>query len=387
MFLFSLQSFRAGLPVFDGSVQYSLGSGPSELRLGRIRAHQGGGWRVPRALIVTDRNPVPGVDPGFERRVVSIREWLERDGFEVDLLPLCEASTVGPSRRAIRSFTQRRMVADHMEHYDLSVISALNAPHMILMASRLALNQALIVDICDSTTSTRRAARGTLARAKSSLCAIQLKYSGRIRTVSYVTDRDLGHDSALNVSRTALVVGQEVPRELLSINEFAGPPERVVIPADLSSEHNRLAFCWLVRLIKSGDLSPRVPIEIYGPVAPDDANLPGCMTYRGWAPALSDVYAGRTAVFAPNVEGVGLQNKVWEAYCAGRPVLVGAQAAGSLRSEPGVLSFWGLDDLAVKFAELEEFNVSLPYRAASSADAIRASTVLGRLTADRGSHN
>jgi hypothetical protein len=63
-----------------------------------------------------------------------------------------------------------------------------------------------------------------------------------------------------------------------------------------------------------------VQLELFGRGLPDVAEAG--TTVRGWAPSISDVYRGDTAVFVTNRLESGVPNKLVEAVAARRPVLI-----------------------------------------------------------------
>ncbi|MBM7417247.1 MULTISPECIES: hypothetical protein [Nocardiaceae] len=161
---------------------------------------------------------------------------------------------------------------------------------------------------------------------------------------TYITKADASFDKSLTSRGQVGVVGPNVPAELAELNGYYGPADQIVIPADFSSEHNHAGFLSLVEAVQSGRLVLASEIVIYGPQAPPGA-LPEKFRYAGFADSLREIYEGKCVVFAPNQNAVGMQNKVWEAVCAGRRVLAGANAAGGLVDSPLVSRYMDGTDL------------------------------------------
>ena len=313
---------------------------------------------MPRAAIVVDRAPRAAQDPGFQLRFQSVRSWLEADGFDVDVIVLTRGSDGSPSAslRARAAVFPPAGVKRLPESHEVVVVLALAAPHMILLARRLVRSERTVIDLCDSVVLTERGSvrrRDFRSWLKSRVSRLALTRLSTIR-IAYISDRDAEADRSLNRSRRVTILPQSVPLGLSELEDYVGPPRRIVVPADFSAPHNRVAFRWFLEGVRSGELVLKVPVELYGPHAPDEELPPG-ISFRGWAPALPDVYRGETAVFAPNVEAAGIQNKLWEAVHAGRPVLVGARAAGTFAARYGVITFESQVDLAAKFEALQEF--------------------------------
>jgi hypothetical protein len=130
------------------------------------------------------------------------------------------------------------------------------------------------------------------------------------------------------------------------------------MPADVTAPQNLEALSWFWDAVRSGELKLRIPIEIYGPVAPDHELSDG-IVYMGWAPCLRDIYDGQTAVFAPTVSGAGIQGKYLEAATAGRPVVVGRHAAESIPGYTGALPFASRSELVTQLNALERFAIPL----------------------------
>lgn len=310
---------------------------------------------VNRVLIITDRKPQVGRDPGFERRFASLMAAVAECGLDPE--PVSLSASESRANRLRRSVVSSRQLRELGRASHAAIFMALNAPHVLLAAGTFGRHRNVLVDCCDSlllTASFARREGDRLALAKSASSRVLLRTVAKKCSVSYITERDLDADASINSNREALVIPQAPPAGLSELPAFSGPPNRVVIPADLSAPHNALAFAWLIEGLRSGEIVPEIPIEVYGP-SPPAANLPNSVRYVGWADDLADVYRGQTAVFAPNLAGAGLQNKLWEALHAGRPLLIGAPAAGAHGAMQGVLTFSDRDDLFRKFNDLMSY--------------------------------
>ena len=226
---------------------------------------------------------------------------------------------------------------------------------MIWLSRRLSVHGEVIVDLCDS---------GKIWAAAVSWSAdpffrLKLWVSSRLlrtrRTnliLSYVTARDAVADLPTHPS---IVVANNYPSYLGDLEEFTGPPERIVIAADLAAVQNREGMNWFEAAVRSGELTLRIPVEIYGPTEPVHA-LPPNVEYRGWAPNIRSIYEGQTAVFAPTVRGAGIQNKYLEAVSAGRPVVIGKQPSEAIPSYTGTLPFESKTQLVKQLTLLQEFS-------------------------------
>jgi hypothetical protein len=226
---------------------------------------------------------------------------------------------------------------------------------MTALAWVLSLVCPVVLDVCDSAVLSTEAQsrRGqTLRSWATRIKALLLRASTRRMGLTYISDRDRVADQKLNAGRPVHVVAPQKPTGIDELDAYEGPADRVVIAADLNSYHNRTAFDWLLSLTGEGKPSFSVPIDLYGPPLPNDLKLTPSITYKGWSPSLASVYEGQTVVFAPNISGMGIQNKVWEAIWAGRPVLVGADAAGALSTSEWVRTFAEKDDLEPALRDL-----------------------------------
>ena len=72
------------------------------------------------------------------------------------------------------------------------------------------------------------------------------------------------------------------------------------------------------------------------------------------------MYAGDTGVFAPNLAGAGVQNKLLEAVAARRPILIGVACAHAYRDNPAVLTFSTRSELLEQYRRLEAHQARRP---------------------------
>lgn len=322
-------------------------------------------------LLITDRMPQPGVDPGFERRYSAVREWAAAGGFATELAVLAKDSS--RRRRIQGALWPARAVRDAVSSHDVVIILALNAPHMLALSPRIGRpGKRVIVDLCDSIRLTGKSSavqRDNRSWAKAVTCRLLLPLLPSATSVSYISQRDLDADTPLNMRQSALVIPQSPPAELEGVDEFVGPPQRIVVPADFNAPHNQVAFQWLIDGVREGKITTVLPIHLYGPSAPD-LELPSGIEYRGWARDLADVYRGRTAVFAPNIEAAGMQNKLWEAMHAGRPIIIGEAAAGDYSQMDGVWTFKTREEMYNVFPKLQSYSDKIPKARFTSSTAL-----------------
>lgn len=310
----------------------------------------------PKIALILDVATMEGLNPGYALRVKTLRAWLKTQG-ELDEIALSGAASSRQGRiiQVLRAFFMGRFLK---RNFDVVVVNGLGGPHMTALAWILSRSCPVILDVCDGVLLTieSQSRRGQSFRSSASrIKATLLRCSSRKIAVTYISDRDSGADATLNRKRTSSVVGPMAPVGLDKLVEFEGPASRVVVAADLNSYHNRTAFEWLLDLMSNELSGLRIAVDLYGPLPPSDLYLGSSVTYCGWAPMLSSVYEGQTAVFAPNISGMGVQNKVWEAVWAGRPVLVGEEAAGSLIESPWVHTFQSKEDLRGALLDLIQY--------------------------------
>jgi hypothetical protein len=314
-----------------------------------------------RALLVTDRAIDSQRDPGFRWRIRSLQSWLQEAGFDVTHQPLTAAPLPSVARRFVATVRSVRSLRRQADEFDLVVLHAVNAPHMVWLTQRVGQHGAVILDLCDSLALWAEAVPWRVQpffRFKNWLAGLLLRTgSGRI-TSSYVTFRDAKADTLARPSQSSIVIPSTNPNGLGHLEEYVGPPVRLVIAADLGAPQNIEALSWFEDAVQSGELQLRIPVEIYGPVGPDH-ELPEGIVYVGWAPHLRDIYEGQTAVFAPTVRGAGIQGKYLEAVAAGRPVVVGRQPAEAIPGYPGALPFASRSELVTQLDALQDFALRL----------------------------
>ncbi len=308
------------------------------------------------ATVVSDRPPTQGVDPGFVRRIETLRCAAQRDlDGAGDHQVALTSPGAGPVLRAWRAL-KPGMRIHGSEAQDLW-ISALNGPHMLLLARRKSRDSTVTVDVCDSLLMTLKASfrsfnfRSLIKALFGIACLYALP---RSVAATYISSRDMQADSCILRGRMVAVVPQSVPPGLSDLPRYEGPPERIVIPADLSSKHNSLVLSWLIEAIEEGEYTPSLTLDVYGPVAPPP-DATGFFNYKGWAPDIKEVYRGQTLVFAPNLRGAGVQNKLIEALAAQRPILIGKEAAGEHEVEDLVHTFTTREEMIRQLRALETY--------------------------------
>ncbi len=305
--------------------------------------------------VVHDRGDRLVESPGIEARVRSLAAWVQASGVEASIVSIAP----GASRRgrALSVLRPAARLAAGVPAADLVVLVGLNAPHMTLLALRLAGRRRVLLDVCDSTLDTARIAlrsRIPLQVLKSLLQVVLVGAAALLRgvPVAYVAEKDRDHDRRLLRHRPRVLVPQVVDDALAGLGDYVGPPERIVVAADYSAYHNREGMRLLVDAVADGSLQLEVPVELYGPQAPDLA-LPDGVVYRGFVPQKTDIYRGQTAVFVPNLAEAGQQNKLLEALRAGRPVLAGQAVAVDLADGETVATYADADELRDQMRRLQ----------------------------------
>lgn len=141
--------------------------------------------------------------------------------------------------------------------------------------------------------------------------------------ISYISQRDLMADSRLPrlTKRRTLLIPPTVKPLQDKLDAYDGRQvSRVVVSADYASFHNHRGMMMLfdawTRRKRNRDFS----LDLYG------SNLPGAVAAGiscvGWAETMNVIFAGRTAVFVPNIGGSGVPNKLIEAMSAQRPIIL-----------------------------------------------------------------
>ena len=292
------------------------------------------------ALVLVDRR-TENLPPGHRLRVESIVECLREMGYNTSLTSLTRGTSAlarvisslwRPIPRGARMSAGNRVV----------VVAGFGAPHMLILANRVAKGQTVIFDTCDSWELQARARSGSagvstlpprVGRWLQPRCR-------RIALVTYICARDAAVDSRRDDPSRIRVLPQARNRDLESLPEVSFPLTRLVIAADMRSFHNQ-AFIRdmgpaLGLAVQLGELPP---IEVYGHQS-TAAPLPEGLQFRGWADSLSDVYAGDTGVIVTNAVGSGVPNKYLEAIAARRPVLAQADVEHARGRDQDMVYVW-----------------------------------------------
>lgn len=310
-----------------------------------------------KALLITDRVIDPKQSSGFRWRVRALRSWLEEAGFEVLHQPVTKAQLPSAARRLLATVLSVGRLREQANEFDFVLLYGLNAPHMVWLTRRLASHGAVVLDLGDSLALWAQATpwrAQPFFRLKTWMAARLLPKDDERITCSYIASRDAHADSSAGLHNSSIVIPITSPTGLGDMEQYVGPPRRIVVAADLGSPPNRQAFLWFEDAVRSGELDLRIPVEIYGPVKPDH-ELPEGIMFKGWAPRLGDIYEGQTGVFAPTIRGAGVQGKYLEAVAAGRPVVVGRQPAEAIPPYEGALLFESRRELVSQIDVLQTF--------------------------------
>ncbi len=217
--------------------------------------------------------------------------------------------------------------------------------HLLVAAAIAALfARTVIYDACDSWVLQLAAreeagapARAFMPRAGAALQRI----APRRMAVSYISARDADADRAAGISfrRAVQVIPPTLPQTLRNIPEVVrGRVNRIVAGVDLRSFHNLSGFEELREGWESVRAeNPGVVLELFGLGLPD-VEADGVIV-RGWAPSLSELYVGNTAVFITNQGGSGVPNKLVEAVAARRPVIIHQRSMGLVEPGPWVFAY------------------------------------------------
>ena len=271
------------------------------------------------AVLISERTAEES-PPGHARRIESLTEHYEMAGYSVEVIAL-QAGRGSKLQRAVRVVTARDVWA-RASSADLAVVSGLGAPHMMVIARRLARRVRVVFDCCGSWTlqARARAAEGA-PRLPILAGALIMRLPSRIDSFSYIHERDVLADRHL-LRKSAHVVPQRRVAELAGLGQVEYPLARVVIPADFTSFHNRVrAEDVLNRTARVASRNANVRFEVYGRV-PSDFTLPSRVEKMGWVADLTSLYSGSTGVIVTNHAGSGLPNKLLEAIQANRPVVL-----------------------------------------------------------------
>ncbi len=260
---------------------------------------------------------------GRQRRDASLAAWAEgaAAGKVAHVSVLAAEGELSRFRRTMRVIGWRPP-AWHGRRPVL-ILSALAAPHMVVLGLLLSRRHRVVIDVCDSWL--------LLARAQASQgsprCLVSLAtwmvlrfLSGRC-LLAYISDRDANADRFPPSLHRSFVIPQIVAEEqLLGLKPVAYPLSRIVVAFDPKSLHNRRGTSRYLPALAEWADRDGVSLEVFGGIPA--ALLPPGVSRAAWVDNLVDVYTGDTAVFVTNVAGSGIPNKVLEASAAGRPLIM-----------------------------------------------------------------
>jgi hypothetical protein len=262
---------------------------------------------------------------GVRRRLEHLAFHEEAAGNSVEVRSVVPASRPRPGRpeRLLRVLAESRKWA--VADVDKVIVVALAAPHMVVLARALAkrLDVPVQVDVCDSSRLLAAERRRTWGRSRR-LRAVTSEALARAAfarlppglTRSYISRRDADADADLSASE-ALVVGPAPLPDLADVGPFVGRPRSVLFPVDGTSVEGRMAVTVLLEVVADSGID--VPIEISGTAPAGEP--PGAVRWLGHVPTLHELYARPCVVVSTNAAAHGVQNKLWEAFQAWRPIV------------------------------------------------------------------
>lgn len=241
-----------------------------------------------------------------------------------------DARVPGRAERLVRTLALAPRLP--LDGYDKVVIMALRAPHMVILARTLNRRGAVPVhlDLCDSRrllAADRSRPSGRLGRLRTA--AAELLATAAFTALpeslerSYISRKDADADRDLS-SSPVHVIGPRPDPALARIEPLVGRPMSVLCPVDITTDEGRHALSALMSAVAG--LEDGVPVEVTGD-PPVDA-LPGAddVVWLGRVPSLVELYDRRCVVVSTNPGGHGVQNKLWEAFQARRPIVAFDQA-------------------------------------------------------------
>lgn len=286
-------------------------------------------------IVILTETPEDNDVPGRHRRYLSVKAWLEAStGRPIQNRSISSVPATGKLSRAARAI--RWLNTDGQRDF---VVCGLSAPHMLLLAIRLARSANVVYDSCDSwlLQSQARRAQGGASRFLSIAGVVLTFLSPRFLAVSYISGRDAQADIRIARRQHQILIAQFRDPTLAALPPVEYPITRLVVVADAGSFHTRSSLSEFLPELAVHCGAHGLSLELYGKL--DRLSIPPGVEVRGWAPNLSDVYSGNTAVFVTNVSGSGVPNKVIEANTSGRPVLIHSSLS-YLKDELSVPAFW-----------------------------------------------
>jgi len=264
---------------------------------------------------------------GVRRRLQHLRCHEESAGNTVEIRSIIPPGRRRPGRpeRLLRTCAAAgRFRADD---FDKVVVVALSAPHMVFLARALVRRRSVSVqlDVCDSRrllAAQRRTTTGRPARMRAATSELVARVAfARLPpavTRSYISRHDVDSDAGLSGSAT-LVVGPADFPDLAELGPFVGRPRSILCPVDTTTVEGRASITLLGEVM--GEAAITVPVEVSGEPPADDPQAAPGLRWLGYVPTLHELYARPCVVVSTNPASHGVQNKLWEAFQARRPVV------------------------------------------------------------------
>lgn len=326
-----------------------------------------------RAVVVVTEFPPEDLPTGVRRRYEHVMDHLASAEIPTDTAVLgltSRRATSVPARIRAARRSARTLAA--FSSTAPMVVIGLGTPTMLIAARTLARSgRPIVFDHCDSlliqVRERLRSGDPRLIAIILWLLALHLLTSPRI-ALSYISPRDAAADRPVDLGRRTATAPPTAPAALRALPPVRTPLQRVVVPIELASRHARQGWALLLETLR--DRATPIAIDLYGPTSPV-SELPPGVRYRGFAPELSDLYRGDTAVLVTNIGGSGVPNKLVEAATAGRPLVL----------HPSLLDRWPLDGPVHLFRTADDLGRAL---AALAADDLGESPDLQAAQGSRG---
>jgi glycosyltransferase involved in cell wall biosynthesis len=287
-----------------------------------------------KAVIVAPQ--IEGRGTGASRRVGSISEYFEENGFEVQFI--FQKPRVG-SRilrfTGLRKFLNLRRLISHSGS-DISVFCGIE----FFAAARFSPTRHVAIDVCDSQSSllkSRLFQSHTSAHQLLRASAVRLMYflAPRKAHLTYITEADRQADFAYSSRRSTVTFGNLPDMKLAALETPIDFDWRIGFVADFSYAPNKAGLNWFMKEVFPF-LAESFQLNLYGPVNPD-IHHPR-VSFHGYIPNLQSIYSSNDLFIAPDFGGAGQKNKVIEALVVGKPIVASVLASSGFERVAGLYS-------------------------------------------------
>lgn len=314
-------------------------------------SHEFLGLEVGTGVVILVSEFEPALLPnGMKRRLEHLADWLVglNQLYEIQVINGIHASRIRRFHNSVIFF--RKIAATHdSNRIPVFLVNGLASPHLFFSTLLIVSKHKVIFDVCDSLKSQfydNLKKMNVLRIFMLLTMLLTVKFSRNSMKYSFITRNDVMNDSFFLKRRITFPIYPCLPRGIPKIGEsINGLVDNVVLFNSDAAPHTKRFTELFFREIDSLVLArPDLRIDLYGSKTFKNEISSNVQIHTEWI-SLEQIYQGPFLVFIPNETRSGVPNKLIEAVCLQRPIVLHSSLAAQLEEHPLVISFTSKRDL------------------------------------------